>query len=74
MFYRSTSFFTGEKLKLNIQGIFEIHFRSMETDKYEELGELDTIQSKFKNFDFSKLCGIIYAKPDKDRKLKNFEL
>ena len=46
----------------------------METDKYEELGELDTIQSKFKNFDFSKLCGIIYAKPDKDRKLKNFEL
>ena len=54
MFYRNTTFFTEKNIKTGIQRKFETDFKSMETDKYEELGELDTIQLKFKHFDSMK--------------------
>ena len=54
MFYRNTTFFIEKNIKTGIQRKFETDFKSMETDKYEELGELDTIQLKFKHFDSMK--------------------
>ena len=54
MFYRNTTFFIEKNIKTGIQRNFETDFKSMETDKYEELGELDTIQLKFKHFDSMK--------------------
>ena len=54
MFYRNATFFTEKNIKTGIQRTFEADFKSMETDKYEELGELDTIQLKFKHFDSMK--------------------